>query len=331
MIYVEGKIEFLINKYGNVKDFSINNKIMYPKMKENIKIPEHDVYGKGIRVQDLPDNIKLNMCCAVIGAQPFARDDIIAYSLIKVGKNKMKVLFNEGRDEDVEVMGFDAVYYYKRLKDVVIKREVEIGDVFFQEIKRIENSVFITFYSEIESDLLDNVLDFAQEISEEIMDNLRSSLGYNIRYIGGVKNEKELTKEIIIPLLRKLGFINVRYNHGTYEHGRDIIFSRKTEFDDMEYYSAQVKFGDVSGDIRSRQTIELLEQIKQAFEISFRDIYGKTIEGISKLIVIISGKFSKPALDQLNDGLKNNEAIKNNVIFIDRQKLEGLIEKVEHI
>lgn len=47
-------------------------------------------------------------------------------------------------------------------------------------------------------------------------------------------------------MFRKLGFANVKYNHGNKEFGKDITFARRTEFDDYEYYGVQIKYGDVS-------------------------------------------------------------------------------------
>jgi hypothetical protein len=59
--------------------------------------------------------------------------------------------------------------------------------------------------------------------------------------------EQEFTLRTVLPILRKLGFQNVRYTHGNREFGRDVVFARVTEFQGLEFWGAQVKFGNVAG------------------------------------------------------------------------------------
>lgn len=77
-----------------------------------------------------------------------------------------------------------------------------------------------------------------------------------------------------MPLFRKLGFVNVKYNHGNKEFGKDVTFARRTEFDEYEYYGVQVKFGDVSGGANG-DINELITQAKDAFSMPFYDVYSR--------------------------------------------------------
>ncbi|MEK6900016.1 MAG: hypothetical protein AABX05_02725, partial [Nanoarchaeota archaeon] len=56
-----------------------------------------------------------------------------------------------------------------------------------------------------------------------------------------VKNEKELGRNIVVPLLKSMGFSNVRYVCGSDEYGRDIIFSDTDKFRGIRWLAAQVK------------------------------------------------------------------------------------------
>ena len=40
---------------------------------------------------------------------------------------------------------------------------------------------------------------------------------------------------LLLPLFCKLELINVKYNYGNKEYGKDITFACRTEFDDYEY------------------------------------------------------------------------------------------------
>jgi hypothetical protein len=43
-------------------------------------------------------------------------------------------------------------------------------------------------------------------------------------------NGKKFTLRDVLPIIRKLGFSNVKYNHGKREYGKETVFSRLTEF-----------------------------------------------------------------------------------------------------
>ena len=86
-------------------------------------------------------------------------------------------------------------------------------------------------------------------------------------------NEEEFTNDVVIPILRRLGFTDIKYNHGVREYGKDIVFARRTEFDELEYWAAQVKYGDIGGGAGSEMD-RLVSQANDAFKIPFKDIYN---------------------------------------------------------
>lgn len=126
-------------------------------------------------------------------------------------------------------------------------------------------------------------------------------------------------------MVRKLGFSNVRYNHGRKEYGKDIVFTRRTEFDEYEYWGAQVKFGDVSGGVRS-DIDELIGQAVDAYRMPFYDVYTRSKQRISKLIIAISGRYKENAIEKIVEGIESH-ALRNNLVFIDGEKVSSLIER----
>jgi hypothetical protein len=129
----------------------------------------------------------------------------------------------------------------------------------------------------------------------------------------------------VLPILRKLGFSNVRYSHGKREYGKDIVFARFTEFGELEHWAAQVKHGDVSG-ATGGEIDEIFSQIEDAFRMPFYDIYTRTQVRPSKVCVIISGRFTENATEKVCEKIESH-AIRNNVIFVDEAKLSTLAER----
>ena len=138
-------------------------------------------------------------------------------------------------------------------------------------------------------------------------------------------DEREFTLRTVLPILRKLGFQNVRYNHGKRECGRDVVCARLTEFQDLEIWGAQVKFGDVAGGANA-EIDELLGQIQDAFTMPFYDLYTKQKQRISRLAIIVSGKFTDNAIEKICEKIESH-AVRNNVVFIDGDKLKTLAER----
>jgi hypothetical protein len=150
-------------------------------------------------------------------------------------------------------------------------------------------------------------------------------VGSPFKNIEDAVDEQDFALSVVIPLLRKLGFSNIRYNHGRREFGKDIIFSRRTEFDDFEFWGAQVKYGDIPGAANSEIDF-IIAQVDDAFKVPFYDLYTKRKERISKLLIVISGKFTENAIEKICEKIENH-AIKNNVSFMDGSKIETIAEK----
>lgn len=107
-------------------------------------------------------------------------------------------------------------------------------------------------------------------------------------------NEQQYTDMSIIPLLRRMGFIEVTNNHGISEFGKDILFSEVNKFGEKRYSAAQVKVGDISGSAQGEITV-VVRQLKMALTIKFDDLITKKKQSILEIYLITSGKFTNNA------------------------------------
>lgn len=130
--------------------------------------------------------------------------------------------------------------------------------------------------------------------------------------------------EIISPLLKRMGFISVRYQHGTKEYGKDFTFSELTPFGQMRHYGLQAKAGDISGEVNS-EIDELLGQIEDAFSMPYYELGSKEPRYISTFIIAISGKFTQNAKEKLIE--KIPKGVIGSLYFMDREIILDLIEK----
>src|SRR5206468_12376011 len=83
--------------------------------------------------------------------------------------------------------------------------------------------------------------------------------------------------------------------------------------------------GDVAGGANA-EIDELLGQIQDAFTMPFYDLYTKQKQRISRLAIIVSGKFTDNAIEKICEKIESH-AVRNNVVFIDGDKLKTLAER----
>ncbi len=213
-------------------------------------------------------------------------------------------------------------------RDVIIERHNNAGDINLESYDDDGDYISLYYSASVDVDDQTNFEDLimiADQLNSEIDGALDLALDGGGVALETISDEKELTLKVLVPLIGKLGFSNVKYNHGKREFGKDIVFARLTEFDDYEHYGVQVKQGNVSGGAHS-DIDEIIAQIDDAFKMPFYDVYTRRQVRIAKLIVAISGKFTENAVEKICE--KNEaHAIRNNVIFLDGDKIETLIER----
>ena len=138
-------------------------------------------------------------------------------------------------------------------------------------------------------------------------------------------NETEYTNKVIIPLLKHMGYMEVTYNHGIDEFGKDIVFSEYDRFGNKKYHAAQVKDGNISGGNKS-DINDIINHIQNAFNVEFPDFITKTSVSISDFFLITSGEFRGNAKTKLLSD-KRLQTDKHRIHFYEGHNIEELFEK----
>ncbi len=274
-------------------------------------------------VNDLPEDAVFEIC------SQYACDtmliDTVPMQITRIGDSKVRVEFNDSGTRkywDGKV-GFSV--YMEAKKAIIEERAAEIKDLVLDSYEDEGSWIHLTYEAEIEVDKLATAVQMAEQIVAEVEGAAEMRLGTRLWAPSNSENEKEFTLGTVLPIIRKLGFQNVRYNHGKREFGRDVLFARVTELQELEFWGAQIKFGDVSGSAVS-DTNELLMQLDDAFKMPSYDLYTKQQQRISKLVIIVSGKFTENAVEKICEKIESH-ALRNNVVFVDGEKLATLAER----
>jgi hypothetical protein len=190
-------------------------------------------------------------------------------------------------------------------KGIVEERAAQAGDIALTGYEDNGAWIHLTYSAEAKVEKISTTVELAEQIVVEIEGATEMRLGAELWAPKEADSEKEFTLRTVLPILRKLGFQNVKYNHGKREFGRNVTFARITEFQDVEFWAAQVKFGDVAG-AANAEIDGLLAQIDDAFKMPYYDLYTKQRQRISKLAIIISGKFTDNAIEKICEKIESN-------------------------
>jgi hypothetical protein len=136
--------------------------------------------------------------------------------------------------------------------------------------------------------------------------------------------EDAFCRQLLHPLLRRMGFVFVRYTHGKREYGKDFTFSELTPFGHFRHYGLQAKAGDVSGGVNAAID-ELLGQIADAFSMPYYELGSKDPRYISTFIIAISGRFTENAREKIVE--KMPKGLIGSVYFLDRERIAELVER----
>jgi signal transduction histidine kinase len=136
--------------------------------------------------------------------------------------------------------------------------------------------------------------------------------------------EEALTRDIIIPLLQEMGYKNVRYVHGTFEHGVDIVCTEETPFG-TEFCGIQVKAVPIHGTKARKEgnVAELINQASSALRHRFVDERDNTEKRLDKYFFMTSASITDVAAVNIRDALTEFGRI---VRFIDGQTLTQLVQ-----
>lgn len=276
-----------------------------------------------ILTNDLPEGETFEICTSVDSGVIML--DSVPTRLQRIGETRVRIDFDDSGTRkywDGKV-GFSV--YMEAKKAIIEERASEIHDISLESYVDDGAWIHLSYSTEIEVDKLATAVQMAEQVAGEIEGAAEMRLGAQLWAPSIAENEKEFTLGTVLPIIRKLGFQNVRYNHGKREFGRDVLFARLTEFQDLEFWGGQIKFGDVSGGAIA-DINELLMQIDDAFKMPFYDLYTKQQQRISKLAIIVSGKFTENAIEKICEKIESH-AVRNNVVFMDGEKVSTLAER----
>lgn len=138
-------------------------------------------------------------------------------------------------------------------------------------------------------------------------------------------DEETFSKNLIIPLFRRLGFNEVKYNHGKDEFGIDILLSKTNELFLNEFWGIQVKKGKISGAANSFID-KIIAQIDDAFNMPISILDSNNPVFISKFILVTDDCFSNNAIAKINSKILS-PSMRNNLLFIDGDKIGFLLQK----
>lgn len=142
-------------------------------------------------------------------------------------------------------------------------------------------------------------------------------------------NEDQLCREIIIPLLRQMGFQDVTYTHGgSGEQGKDIVCWKQDELGVRKNFAVVAKAVPITGKAKIAKGTagEVSMQIQQSFGKEYPDPVSGRSQSVNECWVVTNQTISKEAEEAILSSL-GTTTLARNVTFIDGEKLWGLIEK----
>lgn len=276
-----------------------------------------------VTTASLPKDVKIECCESV--QDNVVHLDTIPYKIHGMSPDTACVEFEEMQRRKLWDGDVGLGKYMETKRDIIAERADQLGDVSLDSYEDDGDYIFLHYSAVFTGSEIGQIIDQAERLIAEIDGATELEVGAPIPPINELHNEREFALSVVIPLLRKLGFLNVKYNHGKREFGKDVLFARFTEFGELEFWGAQVKYGNVSGEASS-ETDEMIGQFDDAFKMPFYDVYTRKKQHISKLLVVVSGRFTENAVEKICEKIES-AAIRNNLVFLDGERIATIAEK----
>jgi len=138
-------------------------------------------------------------------------------------------------------------------------------------------------------------------------------------------SEKKLQGMVIEPLLRSLGFENVRDNSGPNEKGKDIVATKVSEFGRNKLFAVQIKKKKFTGTVDSKESLgNLFHQLIQARDEEVVDPINNIKRSPDSCIFITPYPISPSVWEKFHK--LSEELYRKNIEIIDGSKLLDLIK-----
>lgn len=140
-------------------------------------------------------------------------------------------------------------------------------------------------------------------------------------------SEKEFRQDLIIPLLSKMGYLAPIEYHGANERGKDIICFEYDRLNEQRFLSVVAKTGDLTGSAATNLGLmNVVNQVQQAFDVPYEDLYNMRQIFINEVWVMTSGKIVSGAQESVINTLRKNNLDKQ-IRIIGDDRLIYLIDK----
>ena len=306
---MKDKVSF-IKDNGDVVGFVINDKKFYAEDGWRVEIQVDDL--KGFNISSIPNGFWL---------YPLEGNTIVFEGEISSDKEHVGIVnMNIHIYRKYWYHKFGASQFVSAMKRAIDTRKETDNDVEFVEIEDDGAHIFFRYNIFLFQDMpINQAYRRFQEIVQEIV-------GHTERVLEGeeisseiLNDEIKFTVEVLLPLFRNMGFIDVKYNHGQREFGKDVTFSEIDKFGVRRNYGVQVKAGDLSGEAGSKID-KIIGQIGDAFSMPYIDTTSREKRYISDLIIAVSGRFTENAKDKIIEKVN-----RGNIYFFDIDKIQELL------
>jgi hypothetical protein len=108
-------------------------------------------------------------------------------------------------------------------------------------------------------------------------------------------SEVEWVKNILVPLLRGLGFKRIDFVHGTLEAGRDIVVADYDHFGLLRYCAIQAKNDGIRAQSATPEINTIIDQANTAFCTPYRDPLTATEHKIAGVYLVLNGSITDAA------------------------------------
>jgi len=142
-------------------------------------------------------------------------------------------------------------------------------------------------------------------------------------------NENGFSKDVLVPLLERMGFRDPHFTGGEKEKGIDILYHEIIPPEDMPRFTGiQVKLEDITARAGSGVNPTSLEpQIRQAFEkeVGFRG--AESFTRISSLVICSTGHITPDARKEIEKGTHGERRLGAPIRFWEGSDIASFIEK----
>ena len=141
-------------------------------------------------------------------------------------------------------------------------------------------------------------------------------------------NEEALRKEVLLPLLRAMGYNDVyEYHGGSGEQGKDIVCWKADDVGSRENLALVVKATQMTGKAKvdKGSAGEVQTQIRQCFGKSFIDPVSGQEQVVHRVWMVSNQKISKEAINAIESGVADPHLTRN-VRYIDGDRLWEYVE-----